>query len=155
VALISGKTADLERCLDALQSQREAPPFEVLVPWDEPCRDVLSLEPRFPSVKFLPLSGVDTRAARAGASREHHDALRTLGLRGARGAIVILTEDHAHADASWCAGLIRALDTHPQAGCVGGAVEHGGASLLSFAVYLCDFGRYMNPLPEGPAWFVS
>ncbi len=155
VGLISGKLADLERCLTALAAQQGAPPFEILVPYDEPCRDALTLQSKFPDVRFLPLDGVDTRAARAGGSREHHDTLRTLGMRAARGRFVLLTEDHAHAQPGWCAGLLKGLADHPKAGCIGGAVECGGAGLLAFAVYLCDFGRYMNPLADGPAWYVS
>lgn len=155
VGLISGRTDDLARCLEALEAQEGAPEFEVLVPWDAPCADVLRLRERFPRARFLELAGVDTRAARAGGSREHHDALRTLGLRHARGRFVILTEDHAHAEPRWCAGLLQALADHPRAGCIGGAVECGGRGLLAFAVYLCDFGRYMNPLQEAPAWYVS
>lgn len=155
VGLISGKVGDLERCLAALAAQEGAPPFEVIVPWDVPCRSALALQAKHPQVRFLPLEGVDTSAARAGGSREHHDTLRTLGLRAARGRVVILTEDHAHAAPNWCAGLLQALADRPRAGCAGGAVECGGKGLLAFAVYLCDFGRYMNPLAEGPAWYVS
>jgi Glycosyl transferase family 2 len=155
VGLISGKLADLERCLAALAAQEGAPPFEVIVPFDEPCAAARELAARFANVTFVPLVGVDTRAARAGGSREHHDTLRTLGLRHARGRHVILTEDHAHSEPRWCAGLLQALADHPRAGCVGGAVECGGRGLLAFAVYLCDFGRYMSPLADGPAWYVS
>lgn len=155
VALISGRVDDLERCLGALRAQVGAPPHEILVPYDAPCTPTPELRARFPEVTFLPLEGVDTRAARAGASREHHDALRSLGLEAARGRYVVLTEDHAHAEPGWCAGLVQVLAENPRAGCAGGAVECGQPGLLAFAVYLCDFGRYQNPLPEGPAWYVS
>lgn len=155
VALISGRTDDLERCLAALGRQENVSSLEILVPYDEPCRDVTRLAARFPHVTFIALQGVDTSGARAGASREHHDLLRTLGLHEARGRYVILTEDHAWADPRWCAALIDALERNPRAACVGGAVDWGGRSLLSYAVYLCDFGRYQNPVPEGPAAFVS
>ena len=160
VGLISGKVEDLARCLAALAAQEsappfEVPPFEVIVPFDAPCAGVRTLAARFPAVQFVPLEGVDTAAARAGGSREHHDPLRTLGLRRARGRHVILTEDHAHAEPRWCAGLLQGLADHPRAGCIGGAVECGGQGILAFAVWLCDFGRYMNPLADGPAWYVS
>lgn len=155
VALISGQVDDLDRCLTALERQVDLPATEVLVPYDEPCRGVLALASRHPLVRFLPLEGVDTRQARAGASREHHDWLRTLGLREARGRLVILTEDHAHADPHWAAALLEVLAQRSEAACAGGAVEWGGSTTLSFAVYLCDFGRYQNPLPEAPATFVS
>ncbi|MFN0009031.1 MAG: glycosyltransferase [Planctomycetota bacterium] len=155
VALISGKKGDLERCLQALSSQRGAPDFEILVPWDDAAREVAELASHFPNARFLHANGLDTRAARAGASREHHDTLRTLGLRAARGSIVALTEDHAVATPTWCADMMAALDAHPRAAAVGGAVECGATSLLGRAVYYCDFGRYENPLPEGPAQYVS
>jgi hypothetical protein len=155
VALISGKSADLERCLTALRGQTGIPEPEVLVPYDNASDHVLELASRFPGVSFLPLEGVDTRQARAGASREHHDQLRTLGLRRARGQFVILTEDHAHADENWASSLLSLLARNPAAACAGGAVEWGGRTMLSYAVYLCDFGRYQNPIPEAPAQFVS
>jgi len=155
VALISGKREDLERCLQALSSQRGAPDFEVLVPYDDAVAEVQELAPRFPDVRFLRAEGLDTRAARAGASREHHDTLRTIGLRAARGEIVALTEDHAVATSTWCADMVAALAAHPRAAAVGGAVECGAETLLARAVYHCDFGRYQNPLPEGPAQYVS
>ena len=155
VALISGKTEDLERCLSALDNQTGISSPEVLVPYDNACEHVLELAARFPGVTFVPLEGVDTRQARAGASREHHDQLRTLGLRRARGEFVILTEDHAHADPKWASSLLALLARKPAAGCAGGAVEWGGRTMLSYAVYLCDFGRYQNPIPEAQAQYVS
>lgn len=155
VALISGKRGDLERCLQALAAQRGAPAFEILVPWDDAAREVAGLAANFPNVRFLHARGLDTRAARAGASREHHDTLRTIGLRAARGSIVALTEDHAVASPTWCADMAAALDAHPRAAAVGGAVECGARSPLGRAVYYCDFGRYQNPLPEGRAQYVS
>lgn len=160
VALISGRPEDLERCLRALADQREAPALEVLVPYDEAARGVAAVAERFPDVRFLPAPELDTAAARAGASREHHDTLRTLGLRAARGAAVALTEDHAVASPGWAAALVRFLAAHPDVAAVGGAVECGAVDggeprLLNRAVHLCDFGRYQNPLSAGPAAYVS
>ena len=156
IALISGRKEDLDRCLVALiEQQIEAPEFEILVPYDEPVREVIELASRFPKVRFIPAEGLDTQAARAGASREHHDTLRTIGLRAAVGRIVALTEDHAVASATWCSDMLRLLDEQPELAAIGGAVECGSSALLNRAVYYCDFGRYQNPLPEGPAEFVS
>jgi hypothetical protein len=155
VALISGKRADLERCLGALAAQAGGPELEVIVPYDDAVAEVAALATEFPRARFLRAEDLDTRAARAGASREHHDTLRTIGLRAARGAIVALTEDHAVASPTWCADMTAALEARPRAAAVGGAVECGAQGLLARAVYHCDFGRYQNPLPEGPAWYVS
>jgi hypothetical protein len=47
------------------------------------------------------------------------------------------------------------MDEHPELAALGGAVECGSDRLLNRAVYYCDFGRYQNPVPEGPAEFVS
>ncbi len=160
VGLISGRRADLERCLDALGCQVDPPAFEVVVPFDAPCADVATLAQRpgaerGPPVRFLEAVGLDTRAARAGGSREHHDALRTIGLKAARGRVVALTEDHAVASPTWCRDMLRLVDEHPSLAAIGGAVECRSDRLLNWAVYWCDFGRYQNPLREGPAQYVS
>ena len=155
VALIAGRRTALARCLQDLAGQTGVGSIEVLVPYDTTVADVLELAPRYPSVRFIPAEGLDTALARAGASREHHDTLRTIGLRAARAPVVALTEDHARLPAEWCAGLLDALERNPSAGAVGGAVDPGGSDRLALGVYFCDFGRYQSPVPEGPAWFVS
>jgi GT2 family glycosyltransferase len=155
VGLISGKTSDLQRCLRALQAgTRETVP-DIVVPYDDPCAEVATLQAEFPEVRFIHAEGLDTAAARAGASREHHDTLRTIGIRAASGEVIALTEDHAYVAETWCAEMIAALDRHPNAAAVGGAVECDSDRLLNWAVWFCDFGRYQNPLPEGRAGFVS
>jgi len=113
------------------------------------------LEQDYPAVRFLHAVGLDSAAARAGASREHHDTLRTIGLQAARGRYVALTEDHAIQGSRWCRALVEALETHPEVAAFGGAVDCGSPRLLNWAVYFCDFGRYQNPVPEGPAHYVS
>lgn len=110
VGLISGKKSDLERCLRALHTQSLALELEILVPYDDPCAEVTSLAAQFPAVRFLRAEGLDTAVARAGASREHHDTLRTLGLRAASGDVIALTEDHAHTANTWCAEMVAALE---------------------------------------------
>ena len=114
VALISGAKADLDRCLAALAPQAEDVELELLVPYDPPVAEVAELASKYPAARFLPAAHLDTAAARAGASREHHDSLRTIGLRAARGRVVALTEDHAVATDSWCADMLRLLDEHPR-----------------------------------------
>lgn len=155
VALISGKRNDLQRCLRALSGQTGPVTLDIIVPFDDPCADVTDLSAEFPHVRFLHATGLDTAAARLGGSREHHDALRTIGLRAASAELVALTEDHAHAADTWCRELVAALERHPRAAAVGGAVECDSDRLLNWAVWFCDFGRYQNPLPEGPSEFVS
>lgn len=155
VGLISGRAEDLAHCLHALARQEDPPRFEVLVPYDPPCADVTSLAEEHPEVAFLEAAGLDTRAARAGGSREHHDTLRTIGLAAARGRVVALTEDHAVQSPTWCRDMLRLVDEHPELAAIGGAVDCRSDRLLNQAVYWCDFGRYQNPLREGPAEYVS
>ena len=78
VGLISGRTSDLQRCLRALQAQTSREPLQIVVPYDDPCVAVTSLQTEFPQVRFVHAAGLDTAAARAGASREHHDTLLSL-----------------------------------------------------------------------------
>lgn len=155
VGLIAGEVACLRRCLAALSQQRPAVDCEILVPFDRPVEAVARLAPEFPSVRFLPVEGLDSAKARAGASREHHDTLRTVGLRAATASAVALTEDHAHVAPDWCAAMLEGLSRFPEAGAVGGAVDCDSDRAVNWAVYFCDFGRYQNPVPEGPASFVS
>jgi hypothetical protein len=155
VALIAGDRGALQRCLRALHAQQDPPSCEILVPYDDPCAALRELGDEFPAVRFLYAEGLDSTAARAGGSREHHDTLRTVGLRAARGRYVALTEDHAVAEPGWCRGLVALLEQHPKVAAIGGAVECGSDRWLHRAIYYCDFGRYQGPLPEGPAEFVS
>jgi hypothetical protein len=155
VGLISGKKRDLRRCLRALHSQSARLPLEVIVPYDDPCAEVVTLASEFPGVKFLHADTLDTWRARGGASREHHDTLRALGIGAASGDIIALVEDHAYMANTWCAEMVAALARHPKAAAVGGAVGCDSDRLLNWAVWFCDFWRYQNPLAEGRSGFAS
>jgi hypothetical protein len=142
VVPFAGRAA-LERCLAALEGQRGAPRFEVIVPADDTVADAPSLERRGRGVRVVPVAG------RAGPA-----ALRAAGLRAARGRIVAFTEDHCEPAEDWCAAIARAHRA-PHAA-VGGVVEKEGRdSALAWALYLCDYGRYMRPLPAGPAEYLT
>jgi hypothetical protein len=114
---------------------------------------VEELQERFPWVDFVD-ARTDVKAEQFGeSSREHHDILRAIGLRRARGRVVALLEDHGTPSPGWCDAV---LDAHKEPfAAVGGAVENGVDRLLNWAVYYCDFGRYQNPLPKGPSEFLS
>lgn len=155
VALISARVDDLRVCLTALRDQSSPVRREILVPYDEAATAVLELAPEFPEVSFIPAERTRTIVQRGGLVREHHDSLRTLGIRRATAPVIALTEDHAHVSRDWCAGLLAALERYPKAGAVGGAVDCDSASPVNWAVYFGDFGRYQSPVPEGPAEFVS
>ena len=88
VALISGNTSDLDRCLRSLVTQTFEGSLEIIVPYDPPCAHVCSLQEDYPTVRFHAADHLNTALARQGAAREHHDALRTIGIRAAKGTIV-------------------------------------------------------------------
>jgi len=155
VTLVSGRTEDLASCLDSLRDQEDPPAQEVLVPYDDPCSAVTRLAEIYPLVRFLRAGGADFAAARASGSHEPYDALRTIGLKASRGCYVALTEDQATLEPRWCRTLVDLLEAHPELGAVGGAIACGSNRVLNRAICYCDFGRYENPLPEGPAAFVS
>jgi hypothetical protein len=71
--------------------------------------------------------------------------LRAAGLLAARGAIVALTSDACTPAPGWAEAVRRA---HRQpAAAIGGAVENGATTrLVDWAVFFCEYGRYMLPL---------
>ena len=155
VALISGKVDDLRHCLEALHRQGVPVSREILVPFDEAVANVAELGKDFPNVEFIPAESSRTIVQRGGLVREHHDSLRTVGIKRARGRVVALTEDHARVSPDWCAEMVAAIDRYPEAGAVGGAVDCDSDSPVNWAVYFGDFGRYQSPVPEGHSEFVS
>lgn len=139
--------APLARCLEALERQIDAPETEVIVPYlprGEEVDELGLLARRFPRVLFLAVPDVRSPV---GAGREHHDVLRARGLAAARGEIVALIEDHARPDPRWCGRVVEAHRL-PHAA-IGGAIENDIDRPLNWAVYFCDFHRYMNPVPAG------
>lgn len=132
----------LERCLDALARQADAPPFEIVVPVAgraTPLRSAAGAA----HVREIRVAG-DAGPA----------ALRAAGLRASRGDLVAFTEDHCIPAGDWCAAIVRAQEA-PHAA-IGGAVEKEGRDgALAWALYLCDYGRYMRPLAAGPAHYLT
>ncbi len=153
IALIAGGREPTEACLSALEASAEGHPLQCIVPYDARLDDVQALAERFPWVDFVDASDRVDAEQFGDFSREHHDILRAIGLGRARGGIVALLEDHGIPSRGWYSAV---LEAHGEAGAaVGGAVENGVDRLLNWAVYYCDFGRYQNPLPAGPAEFLS
>ena len=132
----------LARCLEALARQKNAPHFEIIVPCDERLGDAAALRAKYPQAQFARVPGKRTYAE-----------LRAIGVRRARGPIVALTEDHCAPEPAWCAEILNA-HAAPHAA-IGGAVEKGPDAALNWAIYLCDFGRYMQPVREGPAGYLT
>ncbi|HYN05835.1 MAG TPA: glycosyltransferase [Vicinamibacterales bacterium] len=76
--------------------------------------------------------------------------MRAMGVEISRGDIVALIEDDCIVQRGWYDALVSAHRTSASA--VGGAVEPGAYRRgLDWAVYFCDYGRFMLPLAAGPA----
>jgi hypothetical protein len=143
----------LEGCLEALSQQQNPPTMEIIIPHHRNVDGIEELSERFPTVVFLPVPNVSIAHRRAGGGREHHDLLRSHGLKIATGEVVTLLEDYARPDPVWSANIVAA-HRNPWAA-VGGAIENAIDRPLNWAVYFCDFGKYQNPLPVGPTPFAS
>ena len=141
IVIVLGGGAHLVRCLEALARQRGAPTMEVVIPRDTRLRDgdAESLRAIFPGVRFAELPG-----------RQSFAALRTAGVKAARGRIVAITEDQCIPPESWCANVVAA-HAEPR-GAVGGPVDkHQPDKIINWAIYLRELGTYMPPVAEGPS----
>jgi hypothetical protein len=136
VVVVTVESAErLRSCLTALQGQ--AP--EILVPWDGSHGPCSALQQEFPGVRFLP----------AGAAKQTCAQLRAQGIAHASGDIVAITEDHFTPAPDWCRRIAEA-HREPHAA-IGGAVEKQTPdTALSWAFYLADYLRYLDPR-EGPS----
>jgi hypothetical protein len=153
IALIAGRQAALTTCLEALEASTRLYRVGCIVPYDARLDGVEELVQKFPWVDFVDARAAVDEKQFGSSSREHHDILRALGIRRARGRIIALLEDHGTPSPEWCTAVLQAHQGPYVA--IGGAVENGVDRLLNWAVYYCDFGRYQNPVPEGPSEFLS
>lgn len=133
----------LAETLASLASQRVGDDPEVVVAHRAGEAPAGEMRARFPWVRW-----VDGDAAASPAR------LRTLGVLATTGAIVACTEDHCVPAPDWCA---RIREAHGRGhAVVGGAIDKAQpADGVSWAAYLLDYGRYMPPLPAGPADYAS
>src|SRR5262245_28895000 len=137
VVVIVGGPVSLARCLRRLQAQSRVQGTEIIVPCDERITELSALQKKFPTVSFLSIGGYRTYAE-----------LRAIGVGKACGAVVALTEDHCTPAPDWCEKIVQAHGAPFAA--VGGAVEKTGSdTAVNWALYLADYGRYMNPKAKG------
>lgn len=75
--------------------------------------------------------------------------LRAAALSSVTAPIVAMTGDACAPGPGWLAALRRAHADGPDA--VGGVVENGATGrLIDWAVFFCEYGRFMAPLPAEP-----
>lgn len=144
VVLFAGRDY-LSRCLTALASQTGlAAAPQVIVAHDPKVGDIRDLASLLPGCELV-----------AGDPGSHPARLRSLAVTATRGSVIACTEDHCVPDANWCAAVLAAHAASAHAA-IGGAVDKVGSdTALNWAAYLCDYGRYMLPLPEGAAEYLT
>src|ERR1700730_2484803 len=141
VIAASNDWAALERTLASLRGQAETADTEVIAVCNFDVTHEVAKQ--FPLVKCVAL-----------ASDTSVPELRTRGIYLARGEIIALVEDYCTLDHLWCATIKKAHESgHPIAG---GSVENRCPDKpLNWAVYFYDYGKYMAPVPAGPAQTLS
>ncbi len=129
----------LAECVESFVKQAGGirPQVVVLDCCGEPTREVLRR--RFPEVEVVPVEG-----------RPSIPALRSLGIARARGRMVAFTEDHVIAHPQWSQCVRDAYQCGYRA--IGGPVENGSVErLVDWAVFFCEYARFMGPVPRGVA----
>ena len=137
IASVNG-AAHLDECLRALECQTLKDQAEVIVV-DRCGADVAAaVRKRNLHVRLLSFPPATTIPQ-----------LRALGMKHSQGAIIALTEDHCLAQSRWYERILRAHEN--RSGVIGGAVENEQSitRAVDWAVFFCEYGRYMNPVPNG------
>ncbi|MGH2460602.1 MAG: glycosyltransferase [Chloroflexota bacterium] len=136
IASVNGP-AYLDACLGSLASQRGDVRDEVIVV-DCYGPEIQNLIARkYPRVKLLSFR-----------ERLTIPRLRAIGIANSTGQFVAMTEDHCIPANDWYERIVTRLDGPYSA--VGGAVENACTERLAdWAAFLCDYVRFVNPVPEG------
>ena len=137
IASVNG-AATLDECLRALECQTLRDQAEVIVAdrWGAGVAE--SMRKRDLNLKVMTFPQGTTIPQ-----------LRAFGMKRSRGAIIALTEDHCLAPPCWYERILSAHEG--RSGVIGGAVENDPSITRSvdWAVFFCEYGRYMNPVPDG------
>src|SRR5262245_951576 len=134
VASFNGESA-LRRCLESLEANaRQA---EHVVATNLGAEAAAQLRQRFPRTRLYCFpSGTDVFR------------LRSLGVAEARGRLIAMIEDHCTVAPEWLAALQEAHQAGHKV--IGGPVDNGLTQRnYHWALYLCEYGSYMPPLPTG------
>lgn len=131
----------LDCCLSALEGQAVRHQAELLVVRrrEDDREGYEALEGRFRHVRWV--------SAPVGSNVPQ---MRRQGMVCSRGEIIALLEDDCVATDTWCGELLKAHRGGEAA--VGGAIEASQyAKRLDWALYFCEYGRFMRPLRQGDA----
>jgi GT2 family glycosyltransferase len=120
VVVTTVNAAGLERCLRSLPGQAsDGLPFETVVVLNGAQDDVRELATR----RLRGAKVVESLANRGFAGGSN------LGCAAATGELLVLLHDDAEAQEDWLTELVRCADEHPEAGAVGGRVQHPDGTL--------------------------
>ena len=137
VIVVATAKTTLGECLAALDTQTGVSPIETLVVFDVegPCAPAVArARHEYPGVRWI--------QAAPGATVPQ---MRSHGIRSSSGRIVGLLESDCLVEPGWAAAVLSAHQTSDVA--IGGAVEPAPyRSALDWAVYFCEYGRFMLPL---------
>ena len=140
VVVVSFNGAEILRaCLEALAPEGAAEGAEVLAVcnWQD-ASGRSALERDFPDTRWVDAQDGTTVPR-----------LRRAGMAACGGEIVAILEDDCVIAPGWCRAILVAHRTRDVA--IGGAVEPGPYRRgIDWAVFLCEYGRFMQPLPERP-----
>ncbi|MEV8466964.1 glycosyltransferase [Fluviibacterium sp. DFM31] len=156
VTIVDGGTY-LRDFLAACERMEDTPPLELIVPYDASVADVLQYQDAFPQVRFLDLGQITPARPITTEAGQHElfDRRRAAGLAAATGDIIAILEDRGHPRPDWARTVVR-LHAKTDYGVIGGAIDcKEPVSLLNWAFYVTDFGRYGLPFDSGPAEWVS
>ncbi|HXT70204.1 MAG TPA: glycosyltransferase [Vicinamibacterales bacterium] len=159
VTVIDGGSV-LRDLLASLTTQRNSPRLQIIVPYDASiAADTEAVAKQFASsgveIEFLPLGKITPVRPIESAAGQHelYDRRRSAGLHAAKGDLIAIIEDRGVPRADWASTAVR-LHEQPFA-VIGGAINGARGTVLNWAFYVCDFGRYGLPFESGPAEWVS
>jgi hypothetical protein len=129
--------ADLDRCLAALERERDATPLEAVVP--ERCgalvRDAAAR--RYPWARIMPVPATTTIPQ-----------MRALAFREATAPVVAVIEDHVIVPEGWAEAMIRAIMSGARV-VGGGLVNAATERTVDWAAWLCEYNHLAVPMASG------
>lgn len=147
----------LRAFLRAVRASVNPPPLDIVVPYDASIAETGAMAADFPEARFIDMGLIPTGRPIATEAGKHelYDRRRATGLAAAKGDIIGILEDRGRPRPDWARKIVEA---HAKTGknVVGGAVDcMEPVSLLNWAFYVSDFGRYGRPFETGPVEWVT
>ena len=135
--------SDLDGALEALEAQGAPDALEIVVV-DRLGEEVRAhVRRKFPRVKVLAVSPTATIPE-----------MRAAAFEASTSEAVAVIEDHVIVPKGWANALLQAMNGSRRV--VGGSVENAATGRLSdWAAFLCEYSHCINPLPSGPASWLT